>query len=153
MTNDNTYHSTTANEAGAYRCDECGADAPDHFCKRGVKVSYRAPTPSKPCTEGPMRIRCKNCGQEWDDMPFEHFCEEGVTEAEYPDGLYGIAMELAAPPNCTEAGEHCFCVAEWSAVMEVWQECSRCCWCNVYASYSKQPVPGHGKFRTELVRE
>jgi len=126
------------------------------------------------------QIVCRACGEEWVDMPFEHFCDASVTVAEYPGGPYGVemtaneagargpdgtldadyvaeeaVMEKIFTPSkpCTEGGAHCFCVADWSATMQVWNECARCCWCNVYVPYSERPVPGHGPYKTVIVRD
>ncbi len=58
-----------------------------------------------------------------------------------------LDAELSKP--CTEGGEYCFCVEAPTVVGPV---ANFCCWCNEQKSL-RQPVPGHGKFRTELVRE
>ncbi len=50
--------------------------------------------------------------------------------------------------NCLEGGEHCPCVD-----IEEPQHI-HCCWCNFSERFGAyKPVPGHGPYRTELVRD
>ena len=45
-------------------------------------------------------IRCRDCGEEWDDMPFEHNCPN-VQFAEHGAEPYGIALPLNERPWST----------------------------------------------------
>lgn len=60
-------------------------------------------------------------------------------------GDHHVLPNYHAEPNtpskpCTEGGDHCFCVPP-----------NHCCWCDM--PRGTQRVPGHGPYRTELVRE
>ena len=52
-------------------------------------------------------------------------------------------------PNCTEGGDHCFCTTEGAVFVDAY----RCCYCPVEKVAKRQRVPGHGPYRTELVRD
>ena len=53
------------------------------------------------------------------------------------------------PPSkpCTKGGDHCFCVEDNTHMLV-----PRCCWC-ADPKPQTQRVPGHGPYRTELVRD
>ena len=57
--------------------------------------------------------------------------------------------------NCQTDGEHCFCVEPYTYVHGMDINKAFCCWCEQPKCITKswQRVPGHGKYRTELVRE
>lgn len=71
------------------------------------------------------------------------------------DGMYKAGEDGTLVPDtpskpCTEgandSGEHCFCVLDEERMVR------RCCWCPAHKKAWK-PVPGHGPYRTQLVRE
>lgn len=70
-------------------------------------------------------------------------------------GIAGDAMSEPSPSKpCTEGGEHCFCVEPYTYVHGMDINEAFCCWCKEPKRITKssQPVPGHGPYRTELVR-
>ena len=124
MKDDNAYSPTTANEAGErVICPGCNEDV------TGITPDQHTPCPGIPALTA---VDITSRGQ---------FSE---TKAE----PYGV--ELPSKP-CTEDGEHCFCV-DFGA-----KKAKSCCWCDgidgVVQRNSHQRVPGHGPYRTELIRE
>lgn len=139
------------------RCSDCGEtwdDVPlDHSCTEGDQTydvlsggdkiaSVQIPTPSKPCTEGAGRVRCQDCGETWDNVPRDHSC--GINDP--PEGL------VIAPLGTRG---HCFCVSNPMQHSVMNHRDVLCCWCREpkCITTSREPVSGHGPYRTELVKE
>ena len=124
---DTDYHPMTANEAGGSV----------NFETFGLKPSnVREPdlaAPSKPCTDSRHPRGCA--------------CEFVVASYD----------EMHPPKPCPEGGDHCFCVFAYTSPLHFEGDSigNQCCWCEEreILRYVKQRVPGHGKYRTDLVRE
>ncbi len=95
---------------------------------------------SAPANEagGRAALICGACNQPFGDTQaaFDHAC---------------------IPPSkpCTEGGDHCFCTITTKGRGTVMAPgvYKVCCWCAEMQLDERQRVPGHGKYRTELVRE
>ncbi len=140
---DTDYSPMTANEAGRRADDLLNIPAQDggHIhtalstcaCGEGgmldadgeMRAIEATPLPSKSCTAGPSSVHDGPC-------PY-----------------HGL-------PNCTEGGDHCFCDQSAGGVFQgakLGERPFMCCWCGVEKIGIMQRVPGHGPYRTELVRD
>lgn len=66
-----------------------------------------------------------------------------------------VAEKAFPSKPCTENGDHCFCARDEIQHAMINHEDRVCCWCNEpkCVQFAVQRVPGHGPYRTELVRE
>lgn len=79
--------------------------------------------------------------------------------AKHPVALeqFGVTSNMVGDtPSkpCTEGGDHCFCVPAMEQHLVLNHQDMLCCWCEKFScvSFSSQRVPGHGPYRTRLVR-
>ena len=126
------YSSMAANEAGERAALICGA-CNQPFGDTQTAFDHVCTTPSKPCTDSRHPRGCA--------------CEFVVASYD----------EMHPPKPCPEGGDHCFCVFAYTSPLHFEGDSigNQCCWCEEreVLRYVKQRVPGHGKYRTELVRE
>ncbi len=169
MTNDTDYAPTTANEAGDV--DLTGIHAPVVMPRSQFNADGSAL--SKPCTDDEVGRALDdetrmNDADEALARDLAHVKDRELAELVGDGPVVGTNVQrvkiedgkITAVKPCTEGGDHCFCARVDTANSfygdyreNVGRE--KCCWCPEHRTYNlvRQRVPGHGPYRTELVRE